>query len=164
MIYILDHMTRFHKTVVQFVLRRLRRILGFPSFQQVQIIAQHPLTVHLIVTESPRQRIGLVQRHRCRGLVLVDAEIIGQLLCGLVAAQAEQPRHKVDHIPCSPAAEAVEVILVQLHAGMPVIMEGAADHVAPVDLAAVVLGGLLHGDNGFYCFKQIHRLCPPKNY
>ena len=22
--------------------------------------------------------------------------------------------------------------------------------------------GLLHGDSGFYCFKQIHRLCPPK--
>ena len=161
MIYILDHVTRLYKTVVQFVLRRLRRILGFPSFQQMQIIAQHPQAMHLIVTESPRQRIGLFQRHSCRGLVRIDAEVIGQLLCGLIAAQAEQPRHKINHIPGSPAAKAIEIIPVQLHAGMQVIVEGAADHVAPVDLAAVVLGGLLHSDSRFYSFKQIHRLCPP---
>jgi hypothetical protein len=36
---------------------------------------------------------------------------------------------------------------------MPVIVEGAADHIAPVDLTAVVFGGLLHGDSGFYSFK-----------
>ena len=58
-------------------------------------------------------------------------------------------------------AKAIEIIPVQLHAGMQVIVEGAADHVAPVDLAAVVLGGLLHSDSRFYSFKQIHRLCPP---
>ena len=78
-----------------------------------------------------------------------------------VAAQTEQPRRKVDHIAGGPAAKAVEIIPVQLHAGMPVIVEGAADHVAPVDLAAVVLGGLLHSNSRFYSFKQIHRLCPP---
>ena len=146
-------MTGFHKAVIQFILRRLRGIFDLPAFQQMQIIAEHPLAVYLIVAESPRQRIGLFQSHRCRGLVRVDAKVIGQLLCGLVAAQAEQPRHKIDHIPGSPAAKAIEIIPVQLHAGMPVIVEGAADHIAPVDLTAVVFGGLLHGDSGFYSFK-----------
>jgi hypothetical protein len=39
---------------------------------------------------------------------------------------------------------------------LPVIVEGAADHVAPVDLAAVVLGGLLHGDRVFAENMQFH--------
>ena len=154
MIHILDHMTRLCKTVVQFIFRRLWGVLDLPAFQQVQIIAQHPLAVHLIVAEGPCQRIRLFQCHSCRGLVRVHTEVIGQLLCCLVAAQAEQPRHKVDHIAGGPAAKTIKVILIQLHAGMPVIVEGAADHVAPVDLAAVVLGGLLHGDRVFHSFKK----------
>ena len=89
MIYILNHMARLHKTVIWIVLRQLWGVLDLPAFQQVQVVAQHPLTVHLIVAEGPRQWIGLFQGHRCRGLVRVDAEVIGQLLCGLVAAQTE---------------------------------------------------------------------------
>ena len=161
MIYILHHPARLHKAVVQVVLQRLRGILSLPAFQKMQVVAQHPLAVHLVIPEGLRQRIWFVQHHRCRGLVRVDAKVIGQLLCGLVAAQAEQPRHKIYHIPGSPAAKAIEIIPVQLHAGMPVIVEGAADHIAPVDLTAVVFGGLLHSDSRFYSFKQIHRLCPP---
>lgn len=76
MIYILDHMTRLHKAIVWIFLRQLWGVLDFPVFQQMQIIAQHPLTVHLIVAEGPRQRIGLFQCHGCRGLVRVDAEVI----------------------------------------------------------------------------------------
>jgi hypothetical protein len=94
-----------------------------------------------------------------QGLVWVDAEVIGWLLCGFVAAQTEQSCYKDDHIAGGPTAEAVKLILVQLHAGMPVIVEGAADHVAPVGLEAVAFHGLLHGDSRFYSFKQIHRLC-----
>ena len=146
-------MTRLCKTVVQFIFRRLWGVLDLPAFQQMQVVAQHPLAVHLIVTEGPRQRIGLFQGYRCRGLVRVDAEVIGQLLCGLVAAQTKQPRHKVDHVPGGPAAKAVKIIPVQLHARMPVIMEGAADHIAPVDLEAVVFGGLLYSDRVFHSFK-----------
>ena len=31
--------------------------------------------------------------------------------------------------------------------------KGQQIHIAPVDLTAVVFGGLLHGDSGFYSFK-----------
>ena len=152
-IYILHHLTRLHEMVVQFIFRRVRCILDLPAFQQVQIIAQHPLAVHLVIPEGPRKRVRFVQCYRCRGLVRVDADVIGQFLCGLVAAQTEQPCHKINHIAGGPATKAVEVTLVQLHAGVPVIVEGAADHIAPVDFAAVVLGGLLYSDRVFHSFK-----------
>ena len=62
---------------------------------------------------------------------------------------------KVDHIAVDPAAEAVEVVLVQLHAGRAVGVKGAADHAAPPDFQAAVPGGFLHGHCRFDLCKQI---------
>ena len=132
----------------------MRRILDLPVFQQMQIAAQYPLAVEAVPPEGLRQRVlRFLQRRRCRGLVRSNAEVIGQLLCGLAAAQAEQPRHKVDHIAGGPAAKAVEIIFVQLHAGVPVLMEQASEHIATANLTAIGFGGLLHRDGCFHKFK-----------
>ena len=45
-----------------------------------------------------------------------------------ITAQIKQPSHKVDYIPLGSAAEAEEIILVQLQARMPVVVERAASH------------------------------------
>ena len=48
------------------------------------------------------------------GRFRVKPKIRSQLLCCFIAAQIEQPCRKVNHIPGSPAAEAEEIILIQL--------------------------------------------------
>src|SRR5699024_3572437 len=52
---------------------------------------------------------------------------------------------------------------VHLHAGVAVIVEGAAGHAAPVDLDAVKLRRLPDGDGLFHDFKEIfaHTHLPP---
>ena len=140
--------------IVNRIVWRLRRTLDLPVFQQMQIAAQHPLAVEAVPPEGLRQRVlRFLQRRRCRGLVRADTEVISQLLCGLAAAQAEQPRHKVNHIASGSAAEAIEVICVQLHAGVAVLVERAAHHTATANLTAVGFGGLRHRDGYFHKFK-----------
>ena len=80
------------------------------------------------------------------GLVRVNPEVIHQLLRRVIAAQVEQLCHKVDHVTSCPAAEAVEVILVQLHAGCAVIVEWTADHVATFYFQSIVFGSLFYGN------------------
>ena len=43
--------------------------------------------------------------------------------------------------------------LVIMAAGIGSRFGGGIKQLAPVDLTAVVFGGLLHGDSGFYSFK-----------
>jgi len=99
-------------------------------FQKVQIIAQYPLTVQFLLLERSCQRVfRFLQRSRSGRLIRVNAEVIRQLLCRLQAGQVKQPCHEVDHISLCSTAEAIEIILVQLHAGGAVIVEWTADHV-----------------------------------
>jgi len=110
-----------------------------------------------LILERLCQRIFCFpQRCRSRGLVRVDPKVIRQLLRRLIVAQIEQPCYKIDHITGSPAAKAVEVVLVQLHAGCTVIVEGATGHVAAPDLQTVVFGSLSHCDHRLDFFKQVH--------
>ena len=134
--------------VIKSIIRRFGRVLHLPMRQKMQIIAQYPLTMQRLILERLCQRIfRLSQRCRSWGLVRVDSKVIRQLLRRVIAAQVEQPCHKVDHIAVGPAAEAVEVILIQLHTGCMVGVEGAADHVATVYFQSVVFGSLFYGNS-----------------
>ena len=125
--------------------------------QKMQIIAQYPLTMQRLILERLCQRIfRFPQRCRSRGLVRVDPKVIRQLFRCVIAAQVEQLCHKVDHIAVGSAPEAIEVILIQLHAGRVVIVEGAAGHIAAPELQTVVFGSLSHCDHRLDVFKKIH--------
>ena len=82
-----------------------------------------------------------------RGLTVISqAKILGQFLGGLPGGQIVEPDSKIDHIAGGSAAEAVEIFLVQLHAGIFVIVERAAGHAAPIDLDPIHLCGFPDGD------------------
>ena len=68
---------------------------------------------------------------------MVKPKVRSQLLRCFIAAQIERPCHEVDHIPLDSAAKAEEIILIQLHARMPVIVERAASHTVSVDFQPV---------------------------
>ena len=107
-----------------------------------------------LILERLCQRIfRFPQRCRSRGLVRVDSKVIRQLFRCAIAAQVEQLCHKVDHVTSCPTAKAVKVILVQLHAGCAVGVEGAADHVATVHFQTVMFSSLSHRDCRLYTFK-----------
>ena len=113
----------------------------------MQIIAQYPLTMQRLILERLCQRIFCFpQRCRSRGLVRVDPKVIRQLFRCVKAAQVEQLCHKVDHVTSCPTAKAVKVILVQLHAGCTVIVEGTADHAATFYFQSIVFGSLFYGN------------------
>src|SRR5699024_11341584 len=78
--------------------------------------------------------------------VISQAKILGQLLGGLLGGQIVEPGGEVDHIAGGSAAEAVEVFLIQLHAGIFVIVEGATGHAVPVDLDPIHLRRFPDGD------------------
>lgn len=56
-------------------------------------------------------------------------------------AQLKQLRREIDHISRHQTSEAVVVPLVQLHAGVSVLVKGAGGHTVMGDLHAVMLGG-----------------------
>ena len=123
----------------------------------MQIIAQYPLTAHLISLKCLCQRVfRLFQRSSCGRLVRVKSKIMRQLFRRLIAAQAKQTGGELNHIAVSPAAKAVEIILVQLHAGVPVIVERTAAHPIPLHLHSVVFGSLRDGHVCLYKFVDTH--------
>ena len=75
-----------------------------------------------------------------RGLTVISqAKILGQFLGGLFGGQIVEPRCEVDYITGGSAAKAVKIFLVQLHAGIFVIVERATGHTAPIDLDPIHL-------------------------
>ena len=84
-------------------------------------------------------------------------KVRSQLLRCFITAQIEQSCHKVDYIPLGSAAEAEEIILVQLQARMPVVVERAASHTIAVDIQPVVFCGLLYADCRLDDFIDCHR-------
>ncbi len=91
-----------------------------------------------------------------RGLTVISqAKILGQLLGGLLGGQIVEPRSEVDHIAGGSAAEAVEIFLVQLHAGIFVIVERAAGHAAPLTSIPYIFCGFPDGDGLLDGLKDI---------
>ena len=117
----------------------------------MQIIRQHPEAEHFILPELTD--IGTFRFGQGSGRFRVKPKIRSQFLHRFIAAQIEQSCYEVDHIPFGSAAEAEEIFLIQLQAGVPVIVERAASHVVPVDFQPVVFGGVSYGDCCLYIFK-----------
>ena len=123
----------------------------------MQIIAQYPLTAHLISLECSCQRVfRFLQGSGCGRLVRSKFKIIRQLFRRLIAAQTKQTGSELDHISVRPAAEAVEIVLVQLHTGVPVIVERTAAHPIPLHLHSVVFSSLPDGHVCLYNFVDTH--------
>lgn len=109
------HLAGFHKTVIPFVVRCLGCVLQFPIFQNMQIIRQHTEAKHFILPElSDIGAFGLAGYPHSLSRLGANTEVSRQFLCRLVAAEIKQPCHKVDHIPLGSAAEAEEIVLIQL--------------------------------------------------
>ena len=94
-------------------------------------------------------RLSALQPRQNGRLLLGNAKILCQFLGSFRWRQVKKPRHKVDHISVGSAAKAVEVVLIQLHAGRAVSVEGTADHIAAPDFQAVVFGSFFYGNCRF---------------
>ena len=136
------HLAGFYKTVVQRFVRGLWRIPHLPAPKQVQIVRQHRKTQPLRFPELLCQVIryffcGTWQRiFPC---LQGDTEVRCKSSGGIAGIQPSELRRQVDYVPGLSAAEAVEVVGVQLHAGCAVVMERTADHAAAIDRQAVSL-------------------------
>src|SRR5699024_10531936 len=136
-----------HEPGVWSFLRCFGRIVRFPLSEQMIVVSQDtkgmvPVLLELLC-------LGFLSdiAPPGRGLAVISqAKILGQLLSGLLGGQVVEPGGKVDHVAGGPAAEAVEIVLVQLHAGIFVIVEGATGHAAPVDLDPIHLRRFPDGD------------------
>ena len=87
-----------------------------------------------------------------------DAKISGKFFCGVFEVDAEQPCGKVDDITAGSAAEAEELVFIQLHAGVHVLVKWAAGHAVSAHCQPVVFGSLCQGDSCLYTFKYFHFL------
>ena len=87
-------------------------------------------------------------------VVVADTEIVSQLHSGFPAWQSEQTGNKINGIPVRLASETMET-LVQLHAGVSVIVKRADRHAVSADRDAVQLRCLSGGYILFDRFKYI---------
>ena len=146
----LGHVEGFHEPIVQRFFRAGGLVTLSPVVQQVEIIGQHPQTVGdvcpLLVCQAA---LGRQQSDGIGGrLVRVKPEVTCELLGGLPWVQVEQLGGEVDGISIGPAAKAIIIVVVQLHAGVVVGMERTAHHAMTVGLHAVHLSHLPNGDGG----------------
>ena len=88
---------------------------------------------------------------------IFKSKVRSQLLRCFITAQIEQPCHKVDYVPLGSAAEAEKIVLIQLQARMPVVVERAASHAVVAHFQPVVFGGLLDADCRLDGFIDCHR-------
>ena len=136
------HLTGFHKTAVQRLVRGLWRIPHLPVPKQVQIVRQHRKTQPLRFSELLCQMARYffcVKWWRIFPGLQGDAEVRRKPPGGVAGIQPCELRRQVDHVPGLSAAEAMEVVGVQLHAGCAVVMERTAGHAAAIDRQAVSL-------------------------
>lgn len=131
------------------ILRRLRRTMRLPVLQDLQVIPQHTEAAAFQL----RLRLAALQFRQNGWLLLDNAEVCRQLLGGLCRWEVKKLRSQCDNIAVRSAAEAVEVLLVQLHAGRAVIVEGTADHVPLPNRQSVPLRCHARSDGGFHGFK-----------
>lgn len=84
-----------------------------------------------------------------------DPEIRGEFPRGLIEADTEEFCREVDDVAVRAAAEAVEVIAVELQAGFVVVVKRAFCHAVSADRQAVPFGGLPRRYGAFDAFAEI---------
>ena len=136
-----------HESGMWIFLRRFGCVVGFPLSEQMVVVGQNAKGMISILFEFLRFRFlpDIVPPGRSL-TVISQAKILGQLLGGLFGGQIVEPCGEVDHIAGGSAAKAVEIFLVQLHAGIFVIVERATGHTAPIDLDPIHLCRFPDGD------------------
>ena len=147
------------------VIVRLVRCLGcvplFPIFQKMQIVRQCTEAHHFVLSElSDMGAFRLVGCLYRLTRFVADTEVSRQFLRRFVATEIEQPCHKVDYIPLGSASETGEIILIQLHARMPVMVERAASHTVAAHFQLVVFSGLLYRNSRLDAFVDRHNRPP----
>ena len=94
---------------------------------------------------------------RLLSAVIGNTKIICQLYGGFSARQSEQPGNKIDCITICLTGETMET-LIDFHAGVAVIMEGADRHAVTADMDSVHLCRLSGGNVLLDRFKYIHHI------
>lgn len=94
-------------------------------------------------------------RRRRSAPAVSNPEVRRDLLRRLSVLQTEQPCHEVDHIAVSTTGETVEPS-VQLHAGVPVLMERTDRHSVTVGPDSIMLCRITRRDLFLDCLKQFH--------
>ena len=146
----------FHKTGVRFFLRCPGRMVALPFFQQIVVIGQYAITPLPILTKL--LCLGFLPDipPAGRGLTVIDqAKVLCQFLRRFFWGEVKELCSKVDHIASSSAAETVEIFLVQLHAGVLIIVKGTAGHASSTDFYPVKLCRFSGADRLLDCFKHI---------
>ena len=154
--HVIFFLNGFQKSRVRDLIRCFGRMVDFPFLEQMIVAHQDaPTMLPCVLTLL---RLGFLPdiAPPGRGLAVIDqAKILGQLFSGLPGGQVIEPGGEVDHVAGGSAAEAVEVVLVQFQAGVPVIVEGAIGHAAALYLDAVHFRRFSGGDGFFHNLKNI---------
>ena len=146
----------FHKAGVRFFLRCPGRTVGFPFFQQIVVIGQYTVTALSILPKLLCLVFLPDISPAGRGLTVIDqAKVLCQFLRRFFWGEVKELCGKVDHIASSSAAETVEIFLVQLHAGVLIIVKGTAGHASSTDFYPVKLCRFSGADRLLDCFKYI---------
>ena len=128
-----------------------------PSLQQPLVISEDS-HAECFVSITPGHT-----RFRCWSrTVRVDAEVASEALHSGIMALAVQSGNEVDHIAVLKAGEAIVIGVVQLHAGVVVVMKAAAGHIVALDLHTVVGGCLRYADRRFDGVVDGQLMIPPK--
>ena len=88
----------------------------------------------------------------------VNSKVSFQFLRSGVGRKPKEAGGKVNDITGGVTAEAVEIILIQLHAGVPVLVKWAAGHAVSQYPQSVGFGSLPQWDSCLYTFKLVHFL------
>ena len=136
-----------HESGMWIFLRCFGCVVRFPLAEQMKVVGQDTKGMVSVLLEFLRLGFLADMASPGRGLTVISqAKILGQLLGGLFGGQIVEPRCEVNHIAGGSAAKAIKIFLVQLHAGIFVIVEGTTGHAAPIDLDSVHLRCFSDGD------------------
>lgn len=92
----------------------------------------------------------------------IDSKIDFQFLRGGIGRKPKEAVGKVDDITVGSTTESEEVVFIQLHAGVPVLVEWAAGHAVWQYPQPIVFGSLPRCDSCLDGFKYAHYLASIK--
>ena len=125
MVYRGQRLHRLGKAGMKLVSRLLRTMPQLPDTKMSQIVPENTNAEPLPVPSWLCMAVGNIRLCWRSG---VDAKILGELFGGILGTDAEQSCGEVDDISAGPAAEAEEIILIQLQTGMLVLVKWATGH------------------------------------